>query len=68
MRRSFQWTIILGVLLALTLGVAAEGGDANRGSHAQGENQGTPAEGQPGCKVTARGGSEGEKIDPRNAD
>jgi hypothetical protein len=31
MRRSFQWTIILGVLLALTLGVAACGGDDDSG-------------------------------------
>ena len=30
MRRSFQWTLILGVLLALTLGVAACGGDDGR--------------------------------------
>ena len=44
MRRSFQWTIILGVLLALTLGVAACGGDDNGGSE-QGSGQGTPAEG-----------------------
>jgi hypothetical protein len=31
MRRSFHWTIILGVLCALTLGVAACGGDDSGG-------------------------------------
>jgi peptide/nickel transport system substrate-binding protein len=51
MRRSFQWTIILGVLLALTLGVAACGGDDNGGGET-GNNKGTPAEGKKGGKLT----------------
>jgi peptide/nickel transport system substrate-binding protein len=51
MRRSFQWTLILGVLLALTLGVAACGGDDEDGGE-QGTTQGTPAEGKKGGKLT----------------
>src|ERR671931_836924 len=63
MRRSFQWTIILGVLLALTLGVAACGGDdssSNEGS----SNQGTPAEGKQGGKLTSLWASDVDFIDP----
>jgi peptide/nickel transport system substrate-binding protein len=63
MRRSFQWTIILGVLLALTLGVAACGGDDNGGGE-QGANQGSPAEGKRGGKLTALWASDVDFIDP----
>ena len=52
MRRSFQWTFILGVLLALTLGVAACGGDDSGSGSESGTNQGTPAEGKQGGKLT----------------
>jgi peptide/nickel transport system substrate-binding protein len=64
MRRSFQWTIILGVLLALTLGVAACGGDDDSGTGEQGSNQGTPAEGKRGGKLTALWASDVDFIDP----
>jgi peptide/nickel transport system substrate-binding protein len=65
MRRSFQWTIILGVLLALTLGVAACGGDDDSGSGGeQGSNKGTPAEGKRGGKLTALWASDVDFIDP----
>ena len=65
MRRSFQWTIILGVLLALTFGVAACGGDDDSGSGGeQGSNQGTPAEGKRGGKLTALWASDVDFIDP----
>src|SRR3954454_10829868 len=63
MRRSFQWTIILGVLLALTLGVAACGGDdssSNEGS----TNQGTPAQGKQGGKLTELWTDDTDNIDP----
>src|SRR3954454_11738655 len=63
MRRSFQWTIILGVLLALTLGVAACGGDDNGGNEGS-SNQGTPAEGKQGGKVTELWTDDTDNIDP----
>ena len=52
MRRSFQWTIILGVLLALTLGVAACGGDDNEPTEPS-QNTGTPQEGKKGGKLVS---------------
>jgi peptide/nickel transport system substrate-binding protein len=65
MRRSFQWTIILGVLLALTFGVAAcGGGDDNGGNSEQGSSQGTPAKGKRGGKLTALWASDVDFIDP----
>jgi peptide/nickel transport system substrate-binding protein len=65
MRRSFQWTIILGVLLALTLGVAAcGGGDDNGGGTESGSNQGTPAEGKKGGKLTVLWTDDVDNIDP----
>jgi peptide/nickel transport system substrate-binding protein len=64
MRRSFQWTIILGVLLALTLGVAACGGDDSGGGGEQGSNQGTPAEGKKGGKLTVLWTDDVDNIDP----
>jgi peptide/nickel transport system substrate-binding protein len=63
MRRSFQWTLILGVLLALTLGVAACGGDDDGGDE-QGSSQGTPAEAKKGGKLTALWASDVDYIDP----
>jgi peptide/nickel transport system substrate-binding protein len=64
MRRSFQWTIILGVLLALTLGVAACGGDDSGGGGESGSNQGTPAEGKQGGKLTSLWTDDVDFIDP----
>ena len=63
MRRSFQWTFILGVLLALTLGVAACGGDDDASGSEQGTNQGTPAEGKKGGKLTSLWTDDVDNID-----
>jgi peptide/nickel transport system substrate-binding protein len=64
MRRSFQWTIILGVLLALTLGVAACGGDDNEGSTGeQNSNSSTPQEGKKGGKLTSLWTDDVDNID-----
>jgi peptide/nickel transport system substrate-binding protein len=64
MRRSFQWTIILGVLLALTLGIAACGGDDNEGTGEQGTDTGTPAEGKKGGKLVSLWTDDTDNIDP----
>jgi peptide/nickel transport system substrate-binding protein len=64
MRRSFQWTIILGVLLALTLGVAACGGNDDEGTGEQGTNTGTPAEGKKGGKLVSLWTDDVDNIDP----
>jgi peptide/nickel transport system substrate-binding protein len=64
MRRSFQWTIILGVLLALTLGVAACGGGNDNKSGETGSNKGTPAEGKKGGKLTELWTDDTDNIDP----
>src|SRR3982751_5860709 len=64
MRRSFQWTFILGVLLALTLGVAACGGDDSGGGSESGTNQGTPAQGKQGGKLTELWTDDTDNIDP----
>ena len=64
MRRSFQWTIILGVLLALTLGVAACGGSSDNKSGETGSNKGTPAEGKKGGKLTELWTDDTDNIDP----
>jgi peptide/nickel transport system substrate-binding protein len=63
MRRSFQWTIILGVLLALTLGVAACGGDDDSGGNETGTNTGTPQEGKKGGKLTSLWTDDVDNID-----
>jgi peptide/nickel transport system substrate-binding protein len=63
MRRSFHWTLILGVLLALSLGVAACGGDDEDGGGEQGTGQGTPAEGKKGGKLTALWTDDVDNID-----
>jgi peptide/nickel transport system substrate-binding protein len=64
MRRSFHWTLILGVLLVLTLGVAACGGDDGDDGGEQGTGQGTPAEGKKGGKLTALWTDDVDNIDP----
>ena len=64
MRRSFQWTFILGVLLALTLGVAACGGDDSGSGERAGTDQGTPAEGKKGGKLTELWTDDTDNIDP----
>src|SRR5215213_813246 len=64
MRRSFQWTIILGVLLALTLGVAACGGDDNEGTGEQGSNTNTPQEAKKGGKLISLWTDDVDNIDP----
>ena len=65
MRRSFQWTLIIGVLLALTLGVAACGGDdGDSDSGEQGTQTGTPAEGKKGGKLTVLWTDDVDNIDP----
>jgi peptide/nickel transport system substrate-binding protein len=63
MRRSMTWTLILGALLALTLGIAACGGDDDDGGE-QGTTQGTPAEGKKGGKLTALWAGDVDFIDP----
>ena len=63
MRRSFQWTLILGALLALTLGIAACGGDDDDDSE-PGTTQGTPAEGKKGGTLTALWTDDVDFIDP----
>jgi peptide/nickel transport system substrate-binding protein len=62
MRRSSQWTLILGVLLALTFGVAACGGDEGDDGE-QGTSQGTPAEGKKGGKLTVLWTDDVDNID-----
>ena len=63
MRRSFQWTLILGALLALTLGIAACGGDDGDDTE-PGTTQGTPAEGKKGGTLTALWTDDVDFIDP----
>jgi len=64
MRRSFQWTIILGVLLALTLGVAACGGDDDStGTGEQNSNTNTPQEGKKGGKLISLWTDDVDNID-----
>ena len=62
MRRSVQWTLIVGVVLALTFGVAACGGDDDSGEQAT--TAGTPAEGKKGGKLTALWAGDTDSIDP----
>jgi len=63
MRRSFNWTLILSVLLALTLGVAACGDDEGDEGGEQGTSQGTPAEGKKGGTLTALWTDDVDNID-----
>ncbi len=62
MRRSLQWTLILGLLLTLSFGVAACGGDDDGGE--EGTSQGTPAEGKKGGKLTVLWTDDVDNIDP----
>jgi peptide/nickel transport system substrate-binding protein len=63
MRRSITWTLLVGALLALTLGVAACGGDDDDGGE-QGTTQGTPAEGKRGGKLVSLWAGDVDFIDP----
>jgi peptide/nickel transport system substrate-binding protein len=63
MTRSLRWTLLLGVLLVLGLGVAACGGDDDEGDE-QGTAQGTPAEGKRGGKLTSLWAGDVDFIDP----
>jgi peptide/nickel transport system substrate-binding protein len=63
MPRSSKWTLILGALLALTLGVSACGGDDDEGGE-QGTSQGTPAEGQRGGTLVSLWAGDTDNIDP----
>lgn len=66
MRRSLRWTLLLGVLLSLSLGAAACGGDdEDSGSEqGQGTSQGTPAEGQRGGTLVSLWAADTDNIDP----
>jgi peptide/nickel transport system substrate-binding protein len=65
MRRSSKWTLILGSLLALSLFVAACGGGSNNNSSGEsGSNQGTPAQGKQGGKLTELWTDDVDNIDP----
>jgi peptide/nickel transport system substrate-binding protein len=63
MRRSTTWTLTLGALLALSLFVAACGGSSNDKSES-GSNQGTPAQGKQGGKLTELWTDDTDNIDP----
>jgi peptide/nickel transport system substrate-binding protein len=64
MRRSL-WTFMLCALLALSLGVAACGGDDEGGGTGEkGTDTGTPAEGKKGGKLTALATDDVDFIDP----
>jgi peptide/nickel transport system substrate-binding protein len=63
MARSLKWALILGVLLTLSVGVAACGGDDDGGDE-QGASQGTPAEGKQGGKLVALWAGDVDFIDP----
>jgi len=63
MRRSFQWSLIACALLALTLGVAACGGDDGGGDE-PGTTQGTPAEGKQGGRLVSLWAGDVDHIDP----
>jgi peptide/nickel transport system substrate-binding protein len=66
MRRSSKWTLTLGALLALALFVAAcGGGNSNSGNGSEsGSNQGTPAQGKQGGKLTELWTDDVDNIDP----
>jgi peptide/nickel transport system substrate-binding protein len=63
MRRSFKWTLILGVVAALSLGLAACGGDDDEGGE-EATSQGTPAEGKQGGTLVALWAGDVDSIDP----
>jgi peptide/nickel transport system substrate-binding protein len=65
MRRSSKWTLTLGALLALSLFVAACGGGGNNNNGGEsGSNQGTPAQGKQGGKLTELWTDDVDNIDP----
>jgi peptide/nickel transport system substrate-binding protein len=64
MRRSSTWTLTLGALLALSLFVAACGGSSNDNKSESGSNQGTPAQGKQGGKLTELWTDDTDNIDP----
>jgi peptide/nickel transport system substrate-binding protein len=63
MRRSPKWTLFLGALLVLALGVAACGGGSSGGSES-GTNSGTPAKGKQGGKLVSLWAGDTDNIDP----
>src|SRR3954469_9766559 len=63
MRRSSTWTLTLGALLALSLFVAACGGSSSN-KNESGSNQGTPAQGKQGGKLTELWTDDVDNIDP----
>jgi peptide/nickel transport system substrate-binding protein len=64
MRRSPKWTLLLGALLALSMFVAACGGSDSGSKSETGSNQGTPAEGKQGGKLTVLWTDDTDNIDP----
>jgi peptide/nickel transport system substrate-binding protein len=64
MRRSSNWTLLLGALLSLSLFVAACGGSGGGSKSESGSNQGTPAQGKQGGKLTALWTDDVDNIDP----
>jgi peptide/nickel transport system substrate-binding protein len=64
MRRTL-WALLLSALVALSLGVAACGGDdEGAGTGEQGTSEGTPAEGRQGGKITMLWTDDVDFIDP----
>jgi peptide/nickel transport system substrate-binding protein len=63
MRRSSKWTL-LGALLALSMFVAACGGSDSGSKSESGSNQGTPAQGKQGGKLTSLWTDDVDNIDP----
>ena len=64
MRRSSLWALMLCALLALSLGVAACGGDDDEGGGEQGAKQETSTKGKMGGKLTALWTDDVDFIDP----
>jgi peptide/nickel transport system substrate-binding protein len=64
MRRSSKWTLLLGALLALSVFVAACGGGGGNSKSETGSNQGTPAQGKQGGKLTELWTDDTDNIDP----
>jgi peptide/nickel transport system substrate-binding protein len=62
MRRSPKWTLFLGALLVLALGVAACGGSS--GGSESGTSSGTPAKGKQGGKLVSLWAGDTDNIDP----
>jgi peptide/nickel transport system substrate-binding protein len=62
MHRSPKWTLFLGALLVLALGVAACGGSS--GGSESGTTSGTPAKGKQGGTLTSLWAADVDNIDP----